>query len=234
MFLDYSTYSEWSGSCQLSMQILMGDFNQTRLLVLHLLPHQLVGLTLLAVPLWGQCKIPHFLAQMFALFPQEQKRSICSCRFRGLSSPSLSESLRSWRSQVCAQPVWGPCSGVGTGSVLPADPSGGAAVCARLCPAAAVCGEGQDAVLARGDTTLSPPWPPPPSIWDCGQSVLPCWPQLYPTIVSVCSFKSQKKCREKRRCCPVSVEHQPSIPWLCLDLEVLLQKDSSGEKPHWW
>lgn len=52
---------------------------------------------------------------------------------------------------VCAQPLWGRCSGVGTGSDLPKGPSGGAAVCARLCPAAAVCGEGQDGVLARRD-----------------------------------------------------------------------------------
>lgn len=60
---------------------------------------------------------------------------------------------------------------------------------------------------------LSPLWPPPsPSIWDCGQIGLPCWPQLYPTMVSVCSYKFQKKCREKRRSCAVSVEHPALQP----------------------
>lgn len=172
---------------------LMGDFNQTSLLVLRLLPRRLVGLTLLAVPLWGQCKAPGFLAQMFSLFPQQQKRSISSCRFRGLSSPSLSESLRSWRSQVClcsatlgmllwgGHWVWlaqGPfwrscclCQVVSSSCCVWWGPGW------RAGPEGPLC------------TTLSPPWPPPPpppSIWNCGQRSLPRWPRIYPTIVSVC------------------------------------------------
>lgn len=162
-FLHSSTCSEWSGSCQLSMQLLHGGLKSC-LFVLHLFPHRLVGLILLTVTFWGQCKTPVFLAQMFALFPAQQKRSICSLGCKGLSSPSVSQTLRSRRSRC------GLCSAntALARALLPTGPAGGA-VCARLCPAAAVCGEGQEAVLAwrnrcahccplRGLLLLLPPY----------------------------------------------------------------------------
>lgn len=171
---------------------------------------------------------------MFALFPWQQKRSICSCRFKSLSSLSQRASgLGGARVSVLSQSgdtvlawAWAlSCPRALLEELL----SVPACVQQLLCVQRARMPCWPQGLLC---TALSPPWPPPPpSIWDCGQRRLPCWPRLYPTIVSVCSFKFQKKCRERRRCCPVSVEHQP---WLCLGPVVLLQKDSSGEEPRWW
>lgn len=126
----------------------LGDFNKTLfcLFVLHLFPHKLVGLRYWLYLSEDSAKLLIFYHK--CLHSSLDSREVFACvDLEVYHLPCLTEP---WRSRgVCAQPGWGRCSGLGTGSVLPRGPSGGAAVCARLCPAAAERAEGQEAVLAQ-------------------------------------------------------------------------------------
>lgn len=179
----YLHWRRWVYLARCLCSILMGDFNQTSLLVLHLLQCRLVDQTLLAIHLWGQCKTLDFWHRcLCASYPSRKevfahmglevylldlfkRTSVFWGEGKGVCSQWP------WELFLCADPTWRSC---------------------HVCQVVFSCPVRQgvrmlcllEGLLCSFVQFFSPLWPPPsPSVWDCGQISLPHWPQLYPTIV---------------------------------------------------
>lgn len=123
MILSRFLYPHWRkwvylASCSLC-RVFMGDFNQTSLLVLHLLQHRLVGMTLVAIPLWGQwllnfwdkCLHPSCHSRKEAFAHTDLEVYLLGL-FKSASVPWGGER------SVCALSAWGHYSKVHTGTSL--------------------------------------------------------------------------------------------------------------------